>query len=407
MKPLRAALVHDYLGEFGGAERVLEVLAEMFPDAPIYTAFFRPGEAYEIFKNRDIRVSWAHHIPFFATKLHSPLRFLAPLIWESFDFKGYDLVISSASWYITKGILTDPETIHISYIHTPPRYLYGYETSINWQKYWPLRLYARAVNHFLREYDFAAAQRPDILIANSENTRARIQKFYRRDAKVIYPPVSLIETPQQHARQSRGLRPRVMVSQLRGPGVPAIFLKEKSGPSGYFLIVSRVVGGKGLELAVRVCSELGLPLKVVGSPSGWSSEYRKMRQMAGPTIEFLGFVSDEKLIGLYSGAKAFLATARDEDFGMTVVEAQLCGTPVIAFRGGGYLETMAEGKTGIFFDEYSVEGLKKAIKNFQFTIYNLQTITKNAKRFSKEKFVEGMEKVIDKALSPWESRGTP
>lgn len=372
MKPLRAALVHDYLGEFGGAERVLEVLVEMFPDAPIYTAFFRPGEAYEIFKNRDIRVSWAHHIPFFATKLHSPLRFLAPLIWESFDFKGYDLVISSASWYITKGILTGPETIHISYIHTPPRYLYGYETSINWQKYWPLRLYARAVNHFLREYDFAAAQRPDILIANSENTRARIQKFYRRDAKVIYPPVELSASHFNHSRN-------------------------------YFLIVSRVVGGKGLELAVRACSELGLPLKVVGSPSGWSSEYRKMRQMAGPTIEFLGFVSDEKLVGLYSGAKAFLATARDEDFGMTVVEAQLCGTPVIAFRGGGYLETMAEGKTGIFFDEYSVEGLKKALGKFRIqnsclpagmAKFRISTIQAHAKKFSKEQFVKQMNNAI-------------
>lgn len=401
MKPLRVALVHDYLGEFGGSERVLAVLAEMFPEAPIYTAFWRPGEAYERFKDRDIRVSWAHHIPFFSTKLHSPLRFLSPLIWESFDFKGFDLVISSASWYITKGILTRPETVHISYIHTPPRYLYGYPTSIEWQKYWFIRIYANVVNHFMRQYDFAAAQRPDILIANSENTRRRIQKFYRRDAKVVYPPVSLVEDPQQHARQSRGLRPRVMASQLRGPGVPAIFPSEKSGSSGYFLIVSRVVGGKGLELAVRACSELGLPLKVVGSPAGWSGEYNRIRQMAGSSVEFLGFVSDEKLIQLYSGAKAFLATARDEDFGMTVVEAQLCGTPVIAYRGGGYLETVVEGKTGVFFDEYSVEGLKKAVERFM--IYDLRftasAIRQHAAKFSKERFVRGMKKVISDAVS--------
>ena len=199
---MNVALVHDYLGEFGGAERVLMALSEMFPAAPIYTAFVRPGPAYERFKHRDLRPSWAQKIPGFATKLHSPLRFLAPLIWESFDFRDYDLVISSCSWYITKGILTRPETVHIAYIHTPPRYLYGYPTSINWQKYWPLRVYARVVNHYLREYDFVAAQRPDILIANSENTRRRIQKFYRRDATVVYPPVEL---PEARAK-GQGLR---------------------------------------------------------------------------------------------------------------------------------------------------------------------------------------------------------
>jgi len=373
MKQLRVALVHDYLGEFGGAERVVEILAEMFPEAPIYTAFFRKGEAYERFKHRDIKVSWAHYIPFFSTKLHSPLRFLAPLIWESFNFKGYDLVISSVSWYITKGILTGPETVHISYIHTPPRYLYGYETSINWQKYWPLRVYARVVNHYLREYDFAAAQRPDILIANSENTKRRIKKFYRRDAKVVYPPVELPSNHSDNFNHSRN----------------------------YFLVVSRVVGGKGLELAVKACTELGLPLKVVGEPAGWSSEYKKIKESAGPTVEFLGFVSDEELVELYTGAKAFLAIARDEDFGMTVVEAQLCGAPVIAYRGGGYLETIIEGKTGIFFDDYSAKGLKTAITDFLakpdlVSRDNFQTIVKNGKRFSKQRFVQEMKKVIDR-----------
>lgn len=373
MKPLSIALVHDYLGEFGGAERVLEVLSEMFPEAPIYTAFFRKGGAYERFKNRDIRVSWAHHIPFFSTKLHSPLRFLAPLIWESFDFKSYDLVISSASWYITKGILTGPETTHISYIHTPPRYLYGFETSVNWQKYWPLRLYARVVNHFLRQYDFAAAQRPDILIANSENTRRRIQKFYRRNAAVIYPPVELPE------RDSR-----LTINDSRD----------------HLLVVSRVVGGKGLELAVKACTELELPLKVVGQPAGWSSEYKKIKESAGSTVEFLGFVSDEELVNLYSGAKAFLATAQDEDFGMTVVEAQLAGTPVIAYRGGGYLETVVEGKTGVFFDEYSVEGLKKAIREYgvRSKELKLEEIQKNAKRFSKQRFIKEVRQVISTAI---------
>lgn len=366
---MNVALVHDQLSEFGGAERVLLVLHEMFPKAPIYTAFVRKGsKAAERFRDADIRPSWAQKIPGFATKLHSPLRFLAPLIWESFDFTGYDLVISSAGWYITKGILTNPRTIHISYVHSPPRYLYGYPTSIEWRKYWPIRLYGNFINHFLREYDFVAAQRPDVLIANSENTRKRIQKFYRREATVIYPPVS-IEVPGTSRKK-------------------------------YFLIVSRVVGGKGLKLAVQACTDLSLPLKVVGQPAGWASEWKEIRKIAGPTVEFLGFVSDKELVQLYSGAEAFLATAQDEDFGMTVVEAQLCGTPVIVYRGGGYVETVEDGVTGQFFDEYSVDGLKDALKKFkdQSSKFKSSEIQKHARRFSKERFASEMKRVIDAEL---------
>jgi glycosyltransferase involved in cell wall biosynthesis len=381
---MKVALVHDYLGEFGGAERVLLALSEMFPAAPIYTAFVRPGPAYERFKHRDLRVSWAQKIPGFAAKLHSPLRFLAPLIWESFDFRNYDLVISSCSWYITKGILTRPKTIHIAYIHTPPRYLYGYPTSIDWQKYWPVRLYARLINHYLREYDFVAAQRPDILIANSENTRRRIQKFYRRDAKVVYPPVELARSARQVARSH-----------------PDSHEPRATSHEQYCLIVSRVVGGKGLKLAVQDCTQLELPLKVVGLSAGWSSEFKQIQEIAGPTVEFLGFVPDEELSDLYAGAKGFLATARDEDFGMTVVEAQLAGTPVIAYRGGGYLETVIDGKTGIFFDEYSVRSLKKALGKFRLLTPDFRpaVIKKHAQKFSKDRFVKKMQKIITDALA--------
>ncbi|MDZ7586505.1 MAG: glycosyltransferase, partial [Patescibacteria group bacterium] len=187
---------------------------------------------------------------------------------------------------------------------------------------------------------------------------------------------------------------------------PSNYKMKGSHPSdhpsdrGYFLIVSRVVGGKGLEMAVKACTELGLPLKVVGEVAGWSGEMKRLKRLAGYNVEFLGSVSDEKLIELYSGAKAFLATARDEDFGITVVEAQLCGTPVIAYRGGGYLETVVEGKTGIFFDEYSVEGLKEALK--RFTNYDLrfknQAIQEQARKFSKERFVREIKSLINKSV---------
>lgn len=377
---MRVALVHDQLSEFGGAERVLLVLHEMFPEASIYTAFVRNGSpAQERFRGAEIRPSWAQHIPLYSSKLYSPLRFLLPLVWENFDFHDYDLVISSDGWSMCKGILTGTKTVHISYIHTPPRYLYGYPTSIQWQKHWPVRLYGNIVNYHLREYDFVAAQRPDVLIANSENIRKRIQKFYNRDATVIYPPVELSAGP---AARCTPLASPVLDSR------------------DYFLIVSRIVGGKGLRLAVQACTELELPLKVVGGPAGWSGELRELHRISGPTIEYLGRVTDEELVGLYAGAEAFLATSQDEDFGITVVEAQMAGVPVIAYRGGGYLETVVEGKTGVFFDEYSVRGLKQGIARYkqQATSYKSELIRKHAQKFSKERFKKEMEKVIEKAM---------
>ena len=188
---MRVALVHDYLSEFGGAERVLKSLSDMYPDAPIYTAFKVDGsKAMEHFKDKTVIESWAAKIPGFKTKLHSPLRFLAPLIWESFDFDDYDLVISSASWYITKGILTRPETTHICYCHTPPRYLYGYEWASQLKKYWFVRLYAAIINKPLRQYDFLAAQRVDHFVVNSKEVQGRVKKFYGRDSVVIHPPVN-------------------------------------------------------------------------------------------------------------------------------------------------------------------------------------------------------------------------
>ena len=219
---MKIALVHDQLNEYGGAERVLEGLCELYPDAPIYTAFYKKNSlGWKHFKNRKIFASWAQNIPFFATRLHSPLRFLAPWIWGSFDFSKYDVVITSASWYITKGVIKskDTKTIEICYCHTPPRWLYGYRTSVEWQRFWPIKLYGMMVGHFMRMYDFQAAQRVDYFIANSEEVAARIKKFYRRDAKVIYPPVSL------EARSK----------------------KQESRKRDYYFIVSRIVGSSGID----------------------------------------------------------------------------------------------------------------------------------------------------------------
>src|SRR3989339_49009 len=189
---MKVALVHDYLREYGGAERVLEVLHEIWPDAPIFTAYLNldaMGENGKRFASWDIRPSWFQKFPF-ANKLLSPFRIFGPMGFESFDLSEYDLVISSSSaTHLAKAVITKPETLHLSYIHTPPRFLYGYVTSFNYKKNPITRVLGEIANHFLRIYDYEVSQRPDILVANSENVKKRIKKFYRRDAVVIYPPV--------------------------------------------------------------------------------------------------------------------------------------------------------------------------------------------------------------------------
>jgi len=333
---MKVALVHDYLNEFGGAERVLLALTEIWPEAVIYTAFYRKrSAAYERFKDKKIITSWAQNVPWFSTKLYSPLRFLAPKIWSSFDFSQYDLVISSSSWYITKGFN------EICYCHTPPRWLYGYQTASNWQKYWPVRVYGLIIGHLLRHYDYHQAQKVKYFIANSEEVRQRIWKFYRREATVIYPPVDLPK-PKKLKRLD------------------------------YYLIVSRPVGGKGIELGLAAAEKYGFKLKVVGGDS----------------------VSDAELVKLYSQAKGFLALSRDEDFGITPVEAMSCGCPVIAFKGGGYKETVIAGKTGVFFNEYNIKSLTHVLQRFEKMKFKQEDCLNQAEKFSKARFKQEISEFV-------------
>ena len=379
MRKLRVALVHDYIKEYGGAERVLEALCELYPDAPIYTAFYVKGSlCWEKFRERDVRVSWAHYVPFFASKFHSPLRFLAPLIWGSFfGLNKYDVIISSASWYVTKGFgMRGKEgrkrrPVEFCYCHTPPRWLYGYRTSVEWQRFWPVRLYGMIVGHFMRMYDFRQAQRVDYFIANSEEVRRRIEKFYRREAKVIYPPSSL----SAGLRRTRPLTRRV---------------------KDYYFIVSRIVGAKGIEVAIEAARRYGFRLKIAGARAGY---YKGLEGEVPESVEFLGQVSDKELVELYGGAKAFLALARDEDFGITPVEAMSCGTPVIAFRGGGYVETVVEGKTGVFFDEPTVESLGGAIARFERMKFEALDCVRQAEKFSIVRFKKEISEYINRMSS--------
>jgi glycosyltransferase involved in cell wall biosynthesis len=371
---MKVAIIHDYIKEYGGAERVLEAITEVFPEAPIYTAFCdQTSVAFQHFKNKKIITSWFQKLPAYA-KLASPLRFLTPLIWGSFNFSGFDLVISSASWFITKGFGSNHQSsinnqklpLEICYCHTPPRWLYGYATSVNFKKYWLIRIYAAIVGHFLRIYDFKRAQKVNYFIANSKETKERIKKFYRRDSTVIYPPATL--------------------SLAKRAGPP-----EQRG--NYYFIVSRIVGSKGIEMAIEAALKLGFKLKIAGSEAGYYSQNDLVKKAEGK-VEFLGQVSDEELSKLYIGAKGFLALAKDEDFGITPVESQSLGTPVIAFNGGGYKETVIDRKTGILFDNYSAEGLVSAIKIFEKTKFNSKDCIENAQKFSKERFIKEIKEFV-------------
>ena len=360
---MRVALVHDYLREYGGAERVVEVLHEIYPDAPLYTAFVdfdAMGEFARRFKNWDLRTTWVQNC-WLVKKYHSPLRFLTPIVWESLDLREYDVVISSSGWFICRGVITRPETLHISYIHHPPRNLYGFATGT--KPNWLVDVYATIVNPFLRAYDFTTAQRVDYLIANSKTTASRIAKFYRRKATVIYPPVKF---------------------EIRNP-------KFEIKKGQYYLAVGRLNYAKRFDLAIEACNKLKLSLKVVGS----GKEEGRLREISGPTIEFAGNVSDEKLASLYSGAKALIFTALEEDFGMVPVEAQSYGVPVIALRQGGVTETVVEGITGVFFDEPKVDELVEAIKRLDKLNIQYKDCITQAQKFSKEKFITEIKVFVE------------
>jgi len=377
---VKIALVHDYLADFGGAERVLLALSELYPKAPIYTAFAVDGSAaMEQFEDKQIVQSWAAKIPGFKSRWNSPLRFLTPWIWGSFDFSQYEVVISSSSWYMTKGITGPKKGVHIAYIHTPPRYLYGYDTSWNWKKYWPVRVYAAVVNKGLRQYDYDTAQRVEVLVANSKEVQARIEKFWRRESKVIYPPVGEASPPVEITKhESRSTNHEVR---------------------SYWLTGGRLVAPKHFDLAIKAANKLKLTLKIFGT----GPEEKNLKQLAGPTVEFMGRVEEEKLAELYKGAKAFLALAEDEDFGITPVEAMMAGTPVVAYAGGGYKETVVEGETGVLINDLTTEAVVGGIKKLdaQMTKFKSQKIMEYANRFSKERFKQEISELV---RQEWEKK---
>jgi glycosyltransferase involved in cell wall biosynthesis len=370
---VKVALVHDYLKEPGGAEAVLSVLNEMFPEAPIYTAFAFPefwGRQAERMRKWRIVESFGKYLPFLPRFL-SYYTLLSPLFFKSMDLSDYDLVIiSQTGGYFPNGVKTGSKTKVLTYCHTPPRFLYGYDTATKERYKWYWRPWSEIANHILRMVDFQFAQKPNVFVANSRNVANRIRKFYRREAEVVYPPIEIAE---------------------HKPGIG-------TGKKNYFLIVSRIVGSKNIELAVEASNKFGFELKVAGKPIGENGR-RIAEGITGPNVQYLGEVDEAEKIKLLSEAKAFLALERDADFGMTAVEPQAYGTPVIAFRNGGYLEAVVENKTGIFFDDLSAEAIGKAVSEFNKLKWNPDVMVKNSKAFSKNRFKEDITAIVKKTVN--------
>lgn len=373
----KIALVHDYLREYGGAERVLEALHEIYPEAPVYTAFVDEkamGQNWQRFANFDIRQSKMTKLPFYK-KLFSPMRIFAKWAFEQFDLSEYDLVISSSNAYFAKAVKV-PNGKHFCYCHTPPRVLYGYSAKSSWRANPLTRFAGNFLNHFVRQMDFLASKNPDVFIANSLETAMRIKKFYKRESIVINPPIEIYD-------QAESFFSKLSKEELQD------FSQKKR--NSYYLYVNRLAMAKHPELAVQAATNLGIELKVVGSGSMLAG----LQAMAGANVEFLGAVDDDELAELYRDAKALLYPVEDEDFGMVPVEAMSYGTPVIAHFSGGPMETITEGKTGLFFQELNVENLSQAIKNFEKNfIYEPIQIHQSTKKYSSATFKMRLKELL-------------
>lgn len=377
--PPKVALVHDYLLQDGGGERVLAALQELFPAAPTFTLFYDSERAHPHFATKDIRVSGLARVPFIRRHEAWLLPFM-PMATEQMDFSGFDVVISSCSAF-AKGIIVPPGTKHICYLHTPTRFLW--EDRASYVNDLPLpRVVKRLLPytlHRIRTWDRLAADRPDIMITNSQTSRDRIRRYYGRDAEVIQPPVELPAPLQDTA------------STLFNVGVPM----TDNRPGAYWLTGGRLVAYKRFDLSVRAFAKLNLPLKLFGV----GPELKRLKKLAGPHTEFLGRISDDEKQTHYQNAIGFLHP-HVEDFGITALEAMAAGKPVIAYGKGGGAETVVNGVTGQFIEAQTWEDIGDAIIRFDPTRYHAETIRAHAAQFTKQRFQERIRAFLRTAYGP-------
>ncbi len=356
---MKVALIHDHLAQDGGAEKVLRVFAEMFPQAPIFTLLAEKNVAQN-FSDR-LRTSIIQRLPGGIKHYQWYMPFM-PMAVEFFSLNKFNIVLSDASAF-AKGVITGPDTLHVCYCHTPTRYLWDYThqyiEELRYNKYF--KKIISLVLNYIRIWDRQAADRVDYFIANSKTVQKRIKKYYRRDSVVIYPPVEVDK------------------------------FEVATSPGEYFLIGGRLAPYKRVDLVVKTFVKLGLPLKVFGD----GVDLNRLRRLAGgtPNIEFLGRVDDKRKAELYRRAKAFI-NPQDEDFGITVVEAMAAGRPVIAYRRGGATETVIEGETGLFFEDQTVDSLVEAVQRFSDMTFTPSIIRQQAEKFSTDRFRTEIENYI-------------
>jgi glycosyltransferase involved in cell wall biosynthesis len=348
VKKPKIALVYDWLDtEYGGAEKLLLALGKIFPEAPLYTSIYKPA-AYHWTSRFKVVPSWVNKLPFVSR--HELVAPLLPVAFESFDFRNFDLVISVSSAF-AKGIITAPSTLHVCYCLTPTRFLWHEAQS--YVSFNITNLGLKPLFSYLRTWDLTAAARPDIYVATSNAIAQKIQKLYHQNVqKIIFPPIETdVFTP---------------------PVKPT-----PAADRDYFLLVSRLVPYKHVELAIKAFNQLKYPLVIVGT----GSESKKLKRIAGSNIRFEGNLPREKLISAYRGAKS-LIIPQEEDFGLVGLEANACGTSVIAYGAGGYRETIADGISGSFFSPQTPDALVGVVSNTDFSKYTPANCRRNTLRFS-------------------------
>ena len=366
---MKVALVHDYLTQYGGAERVLEVFSEIFPDAPIYTLIYNSKKLHRqtvfkqtntVFSDKKVITSFLQKIPFAKSK-HRIFPLLMPAAIEQFDFSGYDLVLSDSASF-AKGIITKPECLHICYCHTPPRYVWDdshkYIQEFGFSKF--VKKLIPFFMSYIRIWDKEASLRVDKFICNSHFVSERIRKYYNKKALVIHPPVDI-----------------------------EMFYPSSTASGKNFLIVGRLLTYKRFDVAIKAFNKLNEPLTIVGD----GPEMKRLKKMANSNIKFLGEVNDQELREHYQSCRA-LIFPQEEDFGIVALEAMACGKPVIAYRGGGALESIEENETGIFFDKQESESLIEAVAKFKTKNFDSKIIREQALKFSKQKFKEKIKSFI-------------
>lgn len=359
---MKVAIVHDFLMQMGGAEKVVEVLHDMFPEAPIYTSAYDADAMPDYYRTWDIRTSFLQRLPL-KRYSHRLVLLLYTLAFESFDLTEYDLVISSSSAF-AKGVITQPHTTHICYTHAPMRFAWtGRSYMKNEKASLGIRLLLLPGLHYLRNWDLMASTRVDHYIANSTVVSDRIDKFYRRSCNIVFPPVETLR------------------------------FRLAEAVKDYYIIVSRFVPYKRLDMAIQAFNMLGLPLKVVGQ----GRQRKALEAMAGPNIEFLGRVDDVALPQLLAQAKGYIMPG-EEDFGIAPVEANACGVPVIALAAGGALDTQIDGVTGVLFHDRSAESLCAAVRCAETITFDRKAIREHALQFDTSIFKEGIARLITEKM---------